>query len=178
MARNRSRRSSGTGAVTINMTPMIDCTFLLIIFFILTTQIVNADVEKIVGPQSKEPQAEKPEKKKETPLNIAIINVVSSEKVEGLEWSENGLVGKNDSDKARQISHYSISGERIESHALKTRLPVILEEKKEIAKKAGYEELILQVRGDARLPYSYVSAVFLAANRAGIKKMNLTTLVK
>ena len=172
MARNNKRRS-GSGAVTINMTPMIDCTFLLIIFFILTTQIVKDGIDKIIVPKPMSPHMAKSEDK-DVPPNVAIVNVVASEKVGDKSWTVGGLQGSSDPDEARQISHYSISGERIKSYAIKTRLPVILKEKQEKAKKAGYDELVLQVRGDAGLPYIYVSAVFNAASRAGVVKMNLT----
>ncbi len=39
-------RRAGNGAVDINMTPMIDCAFQLIIFFLLTAQMVGQDLTR------------------------------------------------------------------------------------------------------------------------------------
>jgi biopolymer transport protein ExbD len=46
------KKSESTGLVTINMTPMIDMVFNLLIFFILTAQFVKLEIEDVVLPIS------------------------------------------------------------------------------------------------------------------------------
>ena len=45
-------KPSGSGAVSFNMTPMIDITFNLLIFFVLTAQFVVLEIEDVVLPPS------------------------------------------------------------------------------------------------------------------------------
>ena len=46
------KKSESTGLVTINMTPMIDMVFNLLIFFILTAQFIKLEIEDVVLPIS------------------------------------------------------------------------------------------------------------------------------
>jgi biopolymer transport protein ExbD len=48
----RIKKPMGTGVVCVNMTPMIDMVFNLLIFFILTSQFVKLEVENVVLPPS------------------------------------------------------------------------------------------------------------------------------
>jgi biopolymer transport protein ExbD len=45
-------KSSGVGVVSVNMTPMIDMVFNLLIFFILTAQFAKLEIEEVVLPPS------------------------------------------------------------------------------------------------------------------------------
>jgi biopolymer transport protein ExbD len=47
----KKKKIVGGGSMDINMTPMIDCTFQLIIFFILTAQIASEEVAKVAVPE-------------------------------------------------------------------------------------------------------------------------------
>jgi len=48
----KKKKSLGSGAVTFNMTPMIDIVFNLLIFFVLTAQFAVLEVEEVVLPPS------------------------------------------------------------------------------------------------------------------------------
>jgi biopolymer transport protein ExbD len=48
----RTPRPPTTGVVSVNMTPMIDMVFNLLIFFILTAQFTKLEVENVVLPPS------------------------------------------------------------------------------------------------------------------------------
>ena len=48
----RLKKPEHTGVVSINMTPMIDCVFNLLIFFVLTAQFVKLEIEDVVLPIS------------------------------------------------------------------------------------------------------------------------------
>ena len=172
MARKTKNRTSDSGEVSINMTPMIDCTFLLIIFFILTTQIVDAGIESIVTAKPLEPTLEVPDPTAEQPANQVIVNVVSKEDPGKIIWTPQGPNGKLAY--TDEISHYSVNGERIETSEVNSKLRKILEDRKEEAIEAGFDEFFIQIRADARLPYRNVSRVFEVARKAGYEKMRLT----
>jgi len=48
----RRAKPESSGAVTFNMTPMIDIVFNLLIFFVLTAQFASLEVEEVVLPPS------------------------------------------------------------------------------------------------------------------------------
>jgi len=48
----RIKKPEGTGVVSVNMTPMIDMVFNLLIFFILTSQFAKLEIEEVVLPPS------------------------------------------------------------------------------------------------------------------------------
>ncbi|MCX5654088.1 MAG: biopolymer transporter ExbD, partial [Planctomycetota bacterium] len=61
-----------TGVVSVNMTPMIDMVFNLLIFFILTSQFVKLEVETVVLPPSSTATT-----KDYTSFRNVVINVVN-----------------------------------------------------------------------------------------------------
>jgi biopolymer transport protein ExbD len=48
----RSKKAEATGVVSVNMTPMIDMVFNLLIFFILTAQFAKLEIEEVTLPLS------------------------------------------------------------------------------------------------------------------------------
>jgi len=48
----RIRKTSSTGAISFNFTPMIDIVFNLLIFFVLTAQFITLEVEDVILPPS------------------------------------------------------------------------------------------------------------------------------
>lgn len=48
----RFKKPESTGVVSVNMTPMIDMVFNLLIFFILTAQFAKLEIEEVVLPLS------------------------------------------------------------------------------------------------------------------------------
>lgn len=47
--------AKGGAALNINLTPMIDCTMLLVIFFLLTTEIASSNFIELDLPQPHDP---------------------------------------------------------------------------------------------------------------------------
>jgi len=68
----RISRPASTGVVCVNMTPMIDMVFNLLIFFILTSQFVKLEVENVVLPPSTTATT-----KDYTSFRNVVINVVN-----------------------------------------------------------------------------------------------------
>jgi biopolymer transport protein ExbD len=58
----------------LNMTPMIDCVFQLIIFFMICSRICDAEIEVVVLPDASEAQADKNPEKKRLTVNIMAPN--------------------------------------------------------------------------------------------------------
>ena len=69
-----SRPSSGSGAVTFNMTPMIDIVFNLLIFFVLTAQFVVLEIEDVTLPPSLTAEL-----KDYTAYRNVVVNIVKPE---------------------------------------------------------------------------------------------------
>jgi biopolymer transport protein ExbD len=67
-------RPGGTGAVTFNMTPMIDIVFNLLIFFVLTAQFVVLEIEDVILPPSLTAEL-----KDYTTYRNVVVNIISPE---------------------------------------------------------------------------------------------------
>jgi len=168
MAKRRNVVSSGD--VDFNMTPMIDCTFQLIIFFILVSQTANeayAKNVKIVRPI--ESQAI-PGSVAQFP-NKVTVNVVSA------------AAGDEDADleQAAAADFYKINTEKFEVGEWDRMIEVIRMRKREFEQQFGTapapngsdeEAFFLEVRADERVSWRDVAPVIRAGVKAGIKKMN------
>jgi len=142
------------------MTPMIDCTFQLILFFILAGQMASESIATLQLHRPLESQAISQEEM-QTP-NKVIVNVLSAEDAQGV-----------DSPLALMASNYEIDGQSI--HLGNTaRLAEVLAERKA---RSVAEDFFVEIRADSRVSYAYVAPVMAAAAAAGIEKMNLTALL-
>lgn len=157
--------SKPAGAVELNMVPMVDVAFLMILFFILTGQIVSATFSTLQVPSPVGSVAQKAEGKPDAP-NRLIINV---------------LCKVNVSDKTAppeltlQASEYSIGGR---SYPVGETAGLVREIKlrRDGAVKDGYKDFFVEIRADKRVAFSDVRAVMAAAGQAGIRKTYITAL--
>jgi len=162
MAKHVAYQKTGTaGQVEFNMTPMIDCTFLLIIFFILASQMASDSLAKV---DLHRPQASQaiPTEDIETP-NRVIINVLS--RAGDDEDANPALAGRAD--------RYEINRVRFEVGNIE-RLADFLRRRKDSSGKP--DEFYVEIRADHRVNFADVEPVMLAAADAEIVKMNLTAL--
>ncbi|MBL7139814.1 MAG: biopolymer transporter ExbD [Planctomycetes bacterium] len=150
MHRKVRRKSSASGAVSFNMTPMIDCVFQLIIFFVLTSQFIQLQIEQVTLPLS---FAAKPKDVSEY-LNV-VINLVDEDDPKCM------VLGQ-------QVDYRVIEGDNELSRLLKDR--------KQDAGEGKPLNVIL--RADALIPYEAVASVMLAAGRAEIEGWWITTEIK
>lgn len=157
------RRTRFGGAVSFNLTPMIDVTFQLIIFFILASQIASAALANLDPPEPYQSQAGAPKQQKRKP-NKVIVNVISAEP----KGTEDPLL-------AGEAGCYQIAGARIEIGDIET-LTDILSASRSRAENA--EEFMVEIRADKRVSFAAVQPVMAAASRAGIAKMGLTALIE
>ena len=80
MARKRKERETPAGA-EIDLTPMIDVVFLLIIFFLVVTQITSQENVNLRLPDALAANEEEPNAKKLFTVHIAPINQTGDEKL-------------------------------------------------------------------------------------------------
>jgi len=177
MAKNKVRSCSDVG---FNMTPMIDCVFQLIIFFILVGQVANdayAQHVKLVRPV--ESQAIPNTKAKF--LNKVTVNVVSA------------AAGQEHPDPAdaATMKFYQILTVKYNPGEIDRMIDVIRKQKADYERqlgtsaspaagaggKEGDEKMFfLEVRADERVNWQDVAPVIRAGVEAGISKLNITAL--
>ena len=156
----------GSSNVEFNMTPMIDVTFQLIIFFILAGQIASAELAQLMLHKPWESQALKPEV---LPKDKIVINVVSQ--ADPTEKAENISAFQ-----AAQAQEYRIGSKKIPVGHYDRLVETLKERKKLFAE--GDEQPYVEIRSDYRINYAQVSPVMLAAAAAGFRKMNITALLE
>ena len=176
MAKRVSVASSGD--VGFNMTPMIDCVFQLIIFFILASQVANdayAKDVKIVRPYKS--MAIAPGEARFP--NKVTVNVVSASAGE-----ENPDPGR-----AAEAGFYQINTDKLQIGEWERMIEIIRSRKREFeqqfgpvgapaASGANKDEFFLEVRADERVNWQDVAPVIRAGVEAGISKLNITALTK
>lgn len=151
------------GDVSFNMVPMVDVAFLLILFFILTSQIAYSSwaAMELANPRGSQAlRGDNP--------NRVIVNVVC--KYNPHQEAPNPML-------AAQAREYQIDGNAI---ALDDEGALVreLERRRSEAKAAGLDEnaFSVEVRADRRVGFLYVKPVITAATRAGVPKLSITAL--
>ncbi len=160
------QRRSGTGEVSINMTPMIDCTFQLIIFFILATRFTSQAIEPLMLARPTESQAQDSRELMDSP-NRVIVNVVSQE--------EPAEEGRYDPVQAATAKEYVIYGTRVPINN-EPRLIEVFKQKRAASREMGMDEedFFVEIRADKRVKFAYIKTVMTAAAKADIPRMNIT----
>jgi len=155
------RSKIASGGIAINMTPLIDCTFLLIIFFILTSQFASESLARLKLPQPLRSQA-LPAERMEPPG--VIVNVVGAE----------GQEDRTDAALSGEQGVYKIEGRSIDLHDL-VGLKEVLQRRRQAA---GEGPFSVEIRADRRVRFGYVWPVMAAAAEVGIEKMRITALIE
>ncbi|MCD6364725.1 MAG: biopolymer transporter ExbD [Planctomycetes bacterium] len=162
--RGAHARGRGRGAA-FNMTPMIDVTFQLIIFFVVAGQIASDALAKMELAKPEMSQALKPEVA-DVP-NKVLINVLSK-----------GAVGEDvDPFIAGRVDWYQIEGHRVLPGRLDELISIIEKKKNRLAERLQ-KEFFVEVRADRRVHFSGVEPVLTAAVAAGVTKMNITAVLE
>jgi len=150
MARKEKRKSASAGAVSFNMTPMIDIVFNLLIFFILTSQFTQLEIEQVNLPVSFAART-----KQISEYRNVVINLVDPDapKCVVLGQQVDYLVREDDNELSAMLKDYKASlGEG-------KPLNVIL-------------------RADELIPYEAVASVMLGVARARIEGWWITTEIR
>lgn len=161
-----TKRHAGEG-FSFNLTPMIDVTFQLIIFFILAGQIASSELAQLLLPDLHKSMAMDEEKWK---VNRIVINVVSQAPTEKREASSvNAFL-------AAQAKVYRVGGIEVDVRDYARLVQVLDRQKREKQGDTSDDEFYVEIRSDYRVSYAQVEPVMMAAAAVGFKKMNITAL--
>jgi len=150
MAQKKKRESTGAGGVSFNMTPMIDIVFNLLIFFILTSQFTQLEIEQVNLPVSFAAKT-----KQVSEYRNVVINLVDPDapKCVVLGQQVDYLVREDDNELSAMLKDFK------ESLGEGKPLNVIL-------------------RADEMIPYEAVASVMLGVARARIEGWWITTEIQ
>jgi biopolymer transport protein ExbD len=174
----KKKNKVGAGQIDVNMTPMIDCTFQLIIFFILTAQMAAQEIAPVAVPEPFESMAINEVEgggKLNEMSNKVTVNIVGPY---GDELKNRQPVDSGDA------VFYQIGDKKIDigdAPKLTTVMKLHLDRFKQAEQKKGKtpdsKNFFVEIRGDQDVDYASVAPVMQAAGDAGISKMNITALV-
>ncbi len=169
MAKTKVFQKDSNGAVEFNMTPMIDCTFLLIIFFILSASVLTDALAELELHRPYKSQARDEKALNELPNRI-IVNVISDAKDKSDDESLDSAT----------IREYMINGEII-LVTNSERLTRRIREGALAAKDKEHKDFYVEIRADYRVNFGAVQEVLKAAAAGGVRginmKMNITALI-
>lgn len=156
MARSTIYRS-GRAQLTFNMTPMIDCTFQLIIFFMLTTQMASADYVTMKLPDPDTSVARTYE------VNRVIVNIVPY---------SSGRVSREPALRGAALE-YRLGIYRVEKANVGKLVRELLRVQRESPRP---EDFVVELRADRSISYSEIEPVLLALQEAELGRMHITAL--
>ena len=180
MAKRSALRSDGSaGEVTFNMTPMIDCVFQLILFFLLTSQVASANLPRMELFRPLESQAQI-SKDRKFPYKV-IVNVLSDR-----EETKSGVKGPIDPRKAARARAYVVGGKYYDASGKRSdkekftlaKLEEILRKRWKETAEEHKSEFFVEIRADKDVHFNEIVPVMEIAAKVGIVKMNLTALAK
>lgn len=160
--------AKGGQALNINLTPMIDCTMLLVIFFLLTTEIASSNFVSLDLPKPSNPIAR--------PLDTAnrvIINVMP--------FSDEDI--KKDPGKAHRAATFEMEPKRYTRDTLVRQDPRVMDLPKQLtavaeARGIKTKDLTVVIRSDMKIDYSEVEMIFACIQSVGCEKVQLATWIE
>ena len=144
-------------AMKVNLIPMIDCTMLLVIFFLLTTQMASSDYIQMKLPYPHASVAQ------ETQQNRAVVNVVPYP-----DYMIRAGTGRAD-----RAMDYQIGTDHFQPKDL-LKLVAKLKELRKTS--SNPSEFRVEIRSDRLINYSDVELVFQALEGANIQKVHVSAL--
>ncbi len=160
MAGGGLRRSGPAGDVSFNYTPLVDVTFNLILYFVLTTTLASAAMSRIMVPR---PYASQATESGKMTSNKVVINVVSA----GIDDEMSAL--------SAHARHYEIDSEPIRVGDKDKLVARLNAKRSQYAKLLGgkADDFTVEIRADRRVAYSDVEPILMAAAQAKIPRMNI-----
>ncbi len=148
----------GQAELTFNMTPMIDCTFQLILFFLLSTQIASADYVRMQLPAPLASQAR--ELKGEEKVVVNVVPYPDSD-IQA-DPSREGLALQF---RARE---FRVKPDDVEG--LVARLVAAQRRSKDP------DAFVVELRADRRIQYNQIEPLLRALQRAELSRLRITAL--
>ena len=160
-------------AIDFNMTPMIDVTFQLIIFFILAGQMASQELAQLLLYRPFESQAVRPEDMPSAEEGQVVINVVSQARDAEDPKNVDPMLASRP--KEYRVGKESIAGTAENNKEQFDRLVQVLKER---VGTRDPTKIIVEIRSDRRVDFRGVRPAMMAAAEAGFLKMNITAKVK
>ena len=129
--------------IEMNMTPMIDCVFLLIVFFIMVTEFARVERKELELPKSAEAKIDQV-----VPTRL-VVNIVYNQ------------TGEPD---------YHVGAVPV---TIDEMVALLKEQKAKLAERGLASELEVRIRGDRKLQWRHVYHVIHGCSRAGVYKVNM-----
>lgn len=161
------RRRESSDDLDLPLTPLIDCTFLLIIFFLLTAQLAGRELPDLLLSEPQETTSSELPSDVEN-RNHVTVNVLNQ-------------YGEETEDRSPQLSRmasrYQVGVENVKvgrSGAI-NHLKGVLQSRRAQAAEQDVSDYWVEIRADRDIRYGDVRPVMEAAADAGIARMSLTT---
>jgi biopolymer transport protein ExbD len=156
------------GDVAFNYIPLIDVTFNLIIFFILTSEISGAQSARVMLPDPHTPQAVERAAMSKNNVTIAVVSQAAYENNKDAVTPET----------AARAYKYEIDGQEFDITNLDLLVAKIQQKKDFNSKLPGNQgpeaEFFVEIRADSRVAFSEVTPVIMAIAKAKIAKMAIS----
>ena len=153
----------GRASIGFNMTPMIDCTFQLILFFMLTTQTASAEYVDVNVPKPYQSVGRKIEPDGKS-VDV-LVSVAPYSRTEIAQDKTGSLKG--------DVKFFQLGTLRIRPEQ---RDRLVLELKRIKRREAKDCEMIVEIRADRSIEYGLVEPVLQAITAAEIGTMRLTVM--
>ena len=151
-----------TGDIDFNMTPMIDCVFQLLIFFLLTTQAQNTKYVQMELARPFDSQAV--EQEVSEGIRRIVINVAPYTRAQLAQ----------DPTREGAARAYFVEGEEFAPEEMNQ----MADHLRMIQAKAGDKQIIAQLRADQRIEYYQVEPALQALQAIGVEKMDISALIE
>ena len=153
------------GDISFNYVPLIDVTFNMIIFFVLTSEIATATLSRVLVPSPLDSQAVARGHGGNNNVIIAIVSTAADQK-------------NVDPEMAARAGRYEIDGKVIPMKDLMENIKKEIEARREAYKLilggAGTGEFFVEIRADLRVNFDEVRPVIEAVAAAGVPKMAIS----
>ncbi|MFW6133353.1 MAG: ExbD/TolR family protein [Planctomycetota bacterium] len=164
------KRTGQAGEVSVNMTPMIDIVFQLIIFFILASQFASAEIARMSLPFPHNPDpARTPVVPNEEVKGGLIINVVAASDPKQREE----FIRKTGREPVSgEPAYYMVKGEKFGEAEAYEKIVQYVKDGKAAAEEAG-RKFHVEVRASESLRYGYAALALQATMDAGVLDAHL-----
>ncbi|MCZ7647109.1 MAG: biopolymer transporter ExbD [Planctomycetota bacterium] len=146
-----SKKRDVGGEVELDMTPMIDCVFLLLIFFMCVTEMQKVEYEHLTLPE-----ASKAIEDVKAATNRVVVNITYSPDFVGNKVHSDIVIKKQKYNEQEKLASY-----------LKLKAD---QDRPEGAKGSN---VTVKIRADQRCEYQKVQRVMVACMKAGISKISI-----
>jgi biopolymer transport protein ExbD len=164
MAKKNKAPHGGVGEV--NMTPMIDCTFQLIIFFILTAQMASEQAKVLIATPADSMALSVVDPKAPPFPNKVTVNICGK--------FGDAKQDKRDASESASAEYYQIGQKRIELHEEELLIQMLKEARAAALQKHPDAEFFVEIRADRDINYAGIEPVLLAAGEAKMQRMTIT----